>query len=386
MADTAAGLAIEFESLTADIRPLRFTVTNRGKFHAVRERLDHGLTAVKDLVHELDIDDSRLVSLAQALGEMGRRMLLTLVGNSPTMVRALQDFWTAAIPAWRNPHHTAVVECVGDAEHLLPLEFFPFFDLGIDADEITDRNDFTAWCRSFIGFSCVVRRRIIPVVVAEGSELLFTLPDGRISLSYWHYESLPGARREYEWLVNEATEGVLVHGPRPGPGQNVADIAGAIYDPAGEQIQHFSCHCDTTADDPFDYRLALQDSGTDIEVTLGELGDHLIRSSARHPRRATHMPLVVLNACGSSRVDSKSSLSFPNLFLENGNRACVATEITVPDQDAAEISVAFYRELLTGVDVGTAMHRARTHVLRKHGNPLGLAYTVYGNTDLTIDL
>jgi hypothetical protein len=59
--------------------------------------------------------------------------------------------------------------------------------------------------------------------------------------------------------------------------------------------------------------------------------------------------------------------------------------MAVPDEEAAAFSVAFYRELLLRrTCFGVAALRARDHLLRKHGNPTGIAYSIYGNTDLTV--
>jgi hypothetical protein len=383
------GLRVEFEAARWRVRSVKVTLPDPGRIAEVRRELDAGLTRVKELISAVEVADELLPELARALASMGRRMILILFGNQPATIRQVQDFWQAAVPAWRNGGHTAVVECLGDEDHLLPLEFLPLFDIGGCDDGVAGRTDFLRACRSFIGFSCVVRRRILPVPVS-GESGIHPQDDGRLALRYLQDESLPGAGVEREWLTGEASARVRFLGPYPGEGQTAADVAGHIFDPARgsdvpDHIQHFSCHCDTTAASPLEYKLILRGAGRVLWLTLGDLGDHLIKFGARAPRPPQAMPLVFLNACGSSKVDPTSSLSFPKLFLENGNRGFVGTEIAIPDEEAAEFTVAFYRELLLGgAGFGVAAHRARIRLLEKFGNPIGLAYSVYGNTDLQV--
>jgi len=42
------------------------------------------------------------------------------------------------------------------------------------------------------------------------------------------------------------------------------------------------------------------------------------------------------------------------------------------------------RALMAGEDVGAALQRAKWAILRRYRNPLGLLYTMYGNTRLRI--
>ncbi|UGT61882.1 CHAT domain-containing protein [Nocardia asteroides] len=375
---------MEFEAAASHVRPVRFTLPDPGRIAAVRRQLHNGLLEVKRSISALTVPDSDIPILAQALGSMGRRMIFTLIGNQSDLIRELQLFWRSAVPTWRNPGHVAVVECLGDTDRLLPLEYLPFFDMGCCTDEIGGRADFVASCRSFVGFSCIVRRRVLPIPVPAPGHGLAVDTDGKVVLRYLHHDTLIGAAREYKWFTTDGSAKLSLRGPYPNSEQRGLDIAERIYDPESDQIQHFSCHCDTTAPDPLDYRLELRGAGRDLDLTLGELGEHLVRFGATVDRGIRDMPLVVLNACGSSRVDPSSSISFPQVFLQNGNRGCIGTEIAIPDEEAAEFSRVFYRELLEGGSVGVAAHRSRNHLLHDFTNPIGLAYTVYGDTDLAI--
>lgn len=389
VAPSPRGPRIEFEAARWRVRPVKVTLPDPGRIAEVRRELHAGLTRVKRLLDAVEVADELLPELATALGSMGRRMILVLFGNQPGTIRQVQDFWRAAVPGWRDGARAAVVECLGDEDHLLPLEFLPLFDIAGCDEGVGDRGDFLRACRSFVGFSCVVRRRILPVPVSADSRI-HAREDGRLALRYLQDDSLPGAGAEREWLTGEAAARVRLRGPYPDDTQTAADIASRIFDPAEghdgpDHVQHFSCHCDTTTASPLDYELTLRGGGRELRLTLGDLGDHLVKLAALAPRVPLAMPLVFLNACGSSRVDPTSSLSFPKLFLQNGNRGFLGAEVAIPDEEAVEFAVAFYRELLlSGTGFGVAAHRARIRLLERFGNPLGLAYSVYGNTDLHV--
>lgn len=391
VAPSKRGIEIEFAATRRRVRPVRVTLPDLGRIGEVRRELNEGLTRVKELLTAMRVADDQLPELAEALGSMGRRMVLILFENAPNVIQALQTFWQAAIPAWRNDAYTPVVDCLGDEDHLIPLEFLPLFDMAGCDEGISGRAGFVRACRSFVGFSCVVRRHILPVPVA-GDNNIVAEANGRLVLRYLHDEGLSGAKIERLWLSSNAAARVLLLGPYPDHDQTLADLAAQIFNPSkssayphSDNIQHFSCHCDTTPARPVDYELKLFGTGRELRATLGELGDVLVRQAADEPRGEQSMPLIVLNACGSSKVDPLSSMSFPKLFLKNGNRGFLGTEIAIPDEEAAEFSIAFYRSLLMRQEpFGLAAHRARTHLLEEFGNPIGIAYSVYGNTDLIV--
>ena len=110
-------------------------------------------------------------------------------------------------------------------------------------------------------------------------------------------------------------------------------------------------------------------------------------------------PFVFLNACGTATPGHLlQTMSFPNEILGFGASGVIATACTMPDNFASSFAVEFYRRLLnmtrekndegtlvdvvrpfaaTTIDIGEAMLQTRLHFLRKHNNPLGLAYGLY---------
>lgn len=391
----AGGIRMEFHASRPGVPSLELTMPDTGSIARARQQLDSGLSRLKDTTIALRIDDDDLTAILQTMAGNGRLMMRTLFGGNPARVQQLQTFWRSAIPTWQNPGHTAVVECLGFKEHMLPVEYFPAFD-AFGADEpASSRQDFLRKCRCFVGFSCVVRRRLLPLPV-HGGDALRTDADGRLRLRYLHHEKLPGAQAEYRWLASEGHARARVLGPYPLGHETTAELAEQIFDPtysptgttpAGpDHIQHFSCHCYAgPRKAPEDYELTLSGHGNELRLRLGELGQLLYRYGARRPRHSMDMPFVMLNACGSSTVDPSSSLSFPELFLSNENRCVLGTETAIPDDLATIYSQEFYRALLLrGKPIGYAAHHARIHLLRAYRNPLGLAYVTYGNTNLKI--
>ncbi|HEX3783210.1 MAG TPA: CHAT domain-containing protein [Pseudonocardiaceae bacterium] len=214
-------------------------------------------------------------------------------------------------------------------------------------------------------------------------------------MRYLHHDGLNGAKAEYAWLSSAAQAHVRLLGPIPAGPLKTSELTHQLFDPTwsadgpvveATALEHFACHCFTsTRARPFDYELELRGCGHEVRVTLGDLSEELIAIASRGPRREMDMPLVVLNACGSSKVDPTTSVSFPKLFMENGNRGFLGPEIAIPDDVAAAFSEEFYRSLLLREQTfGTAVHTARLHLLARYLNPLGLAYVAYGNTDLRI--
>ncbi len=321
-------------------------------------------------------------------------MLHSLFGNSASLIQELQRFWQQAIPAWRNENELASVDCVGDPQHMLPLECLPLFDISGCDEGLEGKHDVLRACRSFIGFTCVVRRVLLPMTPALSRRLLSN-GDGRFNLRFMHDDALAGARAELAWLSEEAGHTLRLFGPVPSSEESVRDLATQIYDPLWAQvgeakrtspdhILHLSCHCYTsTSANPYDYEVGLATGAYEVHLSLGALASEFVRLAAREERSTVDLPMVLLNACGSSVVDPATALSFPEVFLTNRNPAFVGTEVPIPDDVAALFSQEFYRALLLkGQSLGQAVNSARWALLRDHRSLLGLAYTVYGDTDL----
>lgn len=156
------GVRVEFSSPNTSVWPAPITMPDASRIGLMRTQLDKGLTRLRDVLPGLSTPDERLGEVLAELGTTGRRVLAALVGASPEYVRQLRAFWRRAVPGWDNAARPpALVECVGLAEHLLPLEYLPLFDTYGCGAPTDDPERFVRQCRAFVGFSCVVRRRLL---------------------------------------------------------------------------------------------------------------------------------------------------------------------------------------------------------------------------------
>jgi len=394
------GIKLQFTACNRRIKTFTHIIPDRAHINAVREVLDERLTMLKDVVPDLSTELTDFSTVSARLMEMGRYLVYELFGARRDVIEELRTFWRSAIPTWRNPTVTPLIHCHGDEASMLPLEVLPMFRMG-DFD-VSSRLDFVARCRAFVGFSCIVSRSLLPLQPSAGG-LLRRDSDGRAPIRYMHHEGLRGAKTELDWLLSGAASNVTVEGPYPGSGLGEPTVAAQIFDPClllgggrrdlPDQIQHFSCHCYTRMNEPpRKYEIQLRGGGRDVRVTLGEIGIELIRladDAAEEPElshRCAELPLVVMNACGTSVLTATCSVSFPALFMKRGNRGFIGTEVAIPDDVAAVFSRSLYEGLfLQAQPVGAAVHQARRHLLERYGNPLGIAYSVYGDSDLMVE-
>jgi len=98
--------------------------------------------------------------------------------------------------------------------------------------------------------------------------------------------------------------------------------------------------------------------------------------------------LVELAAVGPDPAKAEflaKSQVIPHKFLEAGAAAFVGTHWEVRDESARVFAEEFYRALLEdGVDLGSAVARARKAIKDIPGDPTWLAYTLYGDPAATV--
>jgi hypothetical protein len=202
--------------------------------------------------------------------------------------------------------------------------------------------------------------------------------------------SLTASIKEVKYL-EAAKELVDLYGPWPTKGE-FAQQAAARYimnpnvgfdqnprDPV-VAVLHLACHCDTTGAAANRHYLRL--GGPYGEVMLRDLKGQLM--SEEGAKVTVQRPLVFLNACGTAVPQPVDRSSFTTFLLGKGFRGVLGTLCDISDVVAAHFAMVFYEALLNGKTVGEAMYEARWHLMDKHGNPLGLFYTFYGNVDLKL--
>jgi hypothetical protein len=367
---------------------------NRGQLDSQRDDMNRDLEEIKDAVGEnLELKDwNTITHVLHRLFKRGRILAYQLLGvnNLGTVERT----FLAACPGWdneaRRPH---LIEVDAPLMDIVPLELFPLFGMTFPG-RITEDGRLFQVARRFLGFSTIVKR-VNPHSFSEGPPDLKAAPT--LPVKFFRSSDLDSAQRELDFLLGRK-ELKLDHvwpTKRYTDEQFARNLASFLCHPERrfnnskqhlpDQIHHFSCHC--SADDDLSGRsfLSLGGAYRDYEVTIDDLTDWFAdRSNSRRRTKAEGLPLIFLNACGSSIIRPSGVASFPGLFLGNGNRGFIGTETSIPDDFAAEFSIRFYSKLFQRKSLGRAVHSAKWSMLQRYRNPLGIFYTVYANTDTKI--
>ncbi len=129
-------------------------------------------------------------------------------------------------------------------------------------------------------------------------------------------------------------------------------------------VVYFYCHGGESPDLPF------LEVGKDEYITPRALWKNRIRW--QEPR-----PIVFLNGCHTTAVDSQEVMDLVSEFVEIGQASgVIGTEITIFEPMARAFAEGFLAQFFAGQPIGQAVRSARLALL-KLGNPLGLAYDPY---------
>jgi hypothetical protein len=346
----------------------------------------------------LDRTPSDPTVAARQLASMSKaaRIYVSMVfEDSYKALSVLSNFFNKACPRWRiGLGRPPIVHAISAFADYLPWEFLPLFDPYTDP-QVATLLELEAACRRFLGFGAVVERRRL----TDGPVSAILDATGSLPMRVIYEASYQGAKAELGFLRSRAP-GVHIEGPYPRPGHqhgNVPTLAQQLRDPTlrvdggrrsrPDQIVHFACHCETPRDHPPDdytMRLAAED-GSSVTIRLDDLIDGMHLAAAwDHPDRRNRMPLVFLNACGTSVMDPASAASFLKPLADNGNRGFIGTMANVPDHLAYHFSRMFYAALFSGSDAGEALHTAKWNLLRNYANPLGILYSLCANASLRV--
>jgi len=98
-----------------------------------------------------------------------------------------------------------------------------------------------------------------------------------------------------------------------------------------------------------------------------------------------HSPLVVLNGCrtGAFRADALSP--FVTFLVDKHAAGVLATQIEIDERLAAEVGKSVVSAFVRGERIAEALLTARRELLVKN-NPLGLAYTLFADGDLRLEV
>jgi hypothetical protein len=147
---------------------------------------------------------------------------------------------------------------------------------------------------------------------------------------------------------------------------------------AGDRsLYYFFCHAD-------------QDEGVHLRIAPGQLiepASIAARFEAEDDgwelsKWSVQRPLVFLNACQSIALDAQLISPFLDKFFGLGASGLVGTEVRVFTELAASLATALLTRMITNHEsLGTALLQVRREMLG-NGNPMGLAYAVYGSAAL----
>lgn len=352
-----------------------------------RSALDDVRRATKD---HLELTWPEAEAAFNHLYQAGVAISYQLFGDVDKALRVSEFFrygW-ARWKGFRGPFPLLQVEAPYTA--MYPFEVIPLFDLSKLPNRIGDQLTLAAVARRFVGFSMVVRRLVSRTTVGHSSQL-----PRPMRVTFLHDVSLEAAKRELAFFAHADPTAIHLEGPWPTGETSKTDLVRALFDPDVEfadwpqstprEVVHFACHCDTRAKSSSDYTLRLRgEDSPQLDLRLKDLQVEYVARASQDNARKTIRPFVFINACGSSHVESMTGASLHAFFLRERHIGVIGTETEVSDDLAAEISGQFYRRLLLGEDMGTALQRAKWTILQRYRNPLGLLYTMYGDTRLRV--
>lgn len=156
-----------------------------------------------------------------------------------------------------------------------------------------------------------------------------------------------------------------------------AELATALQDGAfGDHITCFGCHGEVSGDEgqvgqPY---LVLSD---DERIYGAELAGWM--SDASLPTR----PVVYAGACQGGQLSSHFYPAFGHHMLRHGARCLVGPQIDLPRAFAREYTTQLFTQFLEpGGRLGAIMRALARTFLAEHGNPLGLAFSLYRGIDV----
>lgn len=368
---------------------------------SLKEQVDslrEDLFSFKEAIgNELPVENSEAFSWAinrlHRCGQVLAWQLFNFLQHNSESVRVLLN--KASLLA-RRP---ILVELDARVRDLLPIEFFPLFNMADPPEsmDVTNIRDVAGVLARFLGFSAIIKRSIRGIKPIIGTKLKNT---PKLPVKFFHDARFEGAKQELEFF-QEHTEFVDLDGPWPDreldPKQFGSNVAEYLWNPAvrfsgckgafGDQVQHFACHCNTTDGNSLNFFLSMAHSeGSECSVSIKDLLSRFANLAATNVDKADGiLPLVFFNACGSSVIYPTCATSFPELILRNGNRGFIGTQTSIPDKFAAAFSKQFYIALLQGHSVGSALHKAKWQLIERHRNPLGILYTLYGDPDISVE-
>ncbi|BBH70731.1 hypothetical protein ACTI_74160 [Actinoplanes sp. OR16] len=333
--------------------------------------------------------DQLSTALTYLEGEL-TQVAFQLVDDDADVLEEIRCRLTRRWPQWQRADAVPVIEVRGHDDHF-PFEALPLLDHTPFA-RFENLTEATTMLRRFVGFTMAVRRVGPGMVHNDPLRAAPVLPVQLITYT------MEGVRTEATAFGMQHGR-MSVDGPWPSPAHDPADVTrlllDALHDPVNglngnhagtaAQIQHFACHFVTENRTDSGYALRIGSPGHRHDISLAAIRSGYATRTQQHGVSTESRALIVVNACGSAKVDSGSHRSFARYFLKNRHRGFVGTEADVPDPVAAAFAERFYANLLQGRPLGEAVVRARRELFQLWHNPLGLLYVCYGDPTLAVE-
>jgi hypothetical protein len=177
-------------------------------------------------------------------------------------------------------------------------------------------------------------------------------------------------------LKNLAKNRAVVVPPGYAGREGVTDILEAKA--ADADIIYFFCHA----------LESLGKKGPSLDFGHGydnKIAQDVLEAADFHGTAFDHEPLVFMNGCGNVGFTPYAPSEFVKQFIQGRHAsAVIGTEVTVWEVLAREFARVFFEHFLDRkTTAGDAILAARRALLVKN-NPLGLIYTLFGSSQLTI--
>jgi hypothetical protein len=369
-----------------------------------RREVAEGLKDARDSIEEAGgtLDASAAAEFLTLVARLGDRLLWRLFGTELQKVaKMFERAFARVLAAPLGSHLDGVVEVDSVDDRLVLFEVLPL--VASDDIVVNELSDLVMQARRFVGMSAIVRR--VARVKQDMNPALLNSP--HLSMKMFYNAQFDGSREEAEFFLSQKDH-IHLDGPWPhnrfiNRSLRDADVVDGLVDSLlqpwralngrrrkpPDQIQHFSCHCDTSSERTSEHFLHLWSSETDAyKLPIGAMEAGCARAARRSwwgPRRSGSLPLVFLNACHTATQRLDEPTHWATAFLTAGYRGFIGTETGMPDGFAAEFAKLFYTALLGGKTAGAALQFAKWRMLERRHNPLGLLYTFYGNPDLKVE-
>jgi len=377
-----------------------------------RDQLRRDLEAILKLTGgDLSLDFAQADRVFHRFAMLGIGLLLyifssvedTKEDNASTKLEAIAKLFKEVMPDEPSMGNWPVVEIIAPPSDKLaigfPFELLPFLN-PVEPPAINDYGGLAKAMRAFLGFSAIVHRKRFGDPPHLQLKPAIGESPAKLPIKLFYHADLAGAVDEANFLLRRTD--LWVDGPWPVEAdieRGDRFVAHHIVNPAtllcGEertpvdQIQHFSCHCDTQDKSSF-FSLRAKDCEAAIDIRLDDLPvyKHLEqnRLAQESPSLECDMPLVVFNNCGGAAVNEAQLNAFVEFFwATNRNRGFISTQARIPDLLAGAFSKQFYINLLRKrLTVGEAVAEARRAVTLAYKNPISLFYVHYGSAFLRL--